>query len=155
MFRERGENIRKRKVEKIGRRLVSALAALRWFTLRNEVIVTELLRLIKKGSYKFIVQRCMSPPMPSKHSWTLGPLSAHSDISVEGSRSDIISDIGLTFLATSIPDSGVRIVLVFMVLVWRAAYAPADRQSVGVYFTPTDRQPSWGCTPPPLYSPCI
>jgi hypothetical protein len=26
---------------------------------------------------------------------------------------------------------------------------------VGVYFTPTDRQPSWGCTPPPLYSPCI
>ncbi len=38
---------------------------------------------------------------------------------------------------------------------WRAAYAPADRQSVGVYFTPTDRQPSWGCTPAPLYSPCI
>ncbi len=25
---------------------------------------------------------------------------------------------------------------------------------VGVYFTPTDCQPSWGCTPPPLYSPC-
>jgi hypothetical protein len=38
---------------------------------------------------------------------------------------------------------------------WRAAYAPADRQPVGVYFTPTDRQHSWGCTPPPLYSPCI
>ncbi len=34
--------------------------------------------------------------------------------------------------------------------VWRAAYAPADRQPVGVYFTPTDRQPSWGCTPAPL-----
>ncbi len=26
---------------------------------------------------------------------------------------------------------------------------------VGVYFTPTERQPSWGCTPPPLYSTCI
>ncbi len=26
---------------------------------------------------------------------------------------------------------------------------------VGVYFTPTDLQPSWGCTPPPLYSTCI
>jgi hypothetical protein len=26
---------------------------------------------------------------------------------------------------------------------------------VGVYFTPTDRQPSWGCIPPPLYSTCI
>jgi hypothetical protein len=26
---------------------------------------------------------------------------------------------------------------------------------VGVYFTPDDRQPSWGCTPAPLYSPCI
>jgi hypothetical protein len=38
---------------------------------------------------------------------------------------------------------------------WRAAYDPADRQPVGVYFTPTDRQPSWGCTPAPLYSPCI
>jgi hypothetical protein len=40
-------------------------------------------------------------------------------------------------------------------VLWRAAYAPADCQPVGVYFTPTDRQPSWGCTPPPLYSPCI
>jgi hypothetical protein len=28
------------------------------------------------------------------------------------------------------------------VVVWGAAYAPADRQPVGVYFTPTDRQPS-------------
>jgi hypothetical protein len=26
---------------------------------------------------------------------------------------------------------------------------------VEVYFTPTDHQPSWGCTPPPLYSTCI
>ncbi len=38
---------------------------------------------------------------------------------------------------------------------WRAAYTPADCQPVGVYFTPTDRQPSGGCTPAPLYSPCI
>ncbi len=29
--------------------------------------------------------------------------------------------------------------------VWRASYAPADRQPVGVYFTPTDRQPSLAC----------
>jgi hypothetical protein len=62
----------------------------------------ELLWVIKKkGELKIYIQRCIFPLMPFKHSWTLSPLSAHSNIRPQGSQSDIISDIGLTFLAIS------------------------------------------------------
>jgi hypothetical protein len=64
-------------------------------------------------------------PAPNRYSWALSPLSTHSDIGQKGSQSDIISLIGLTFLAIS--DIWLRMVLVVVkVPVYSSDYPISD-----------------------------